>query len=725
MLCRRHLLVSLCCLPAIDCATQDADRVPQLGSGVAATRTAGELGIDLMLPFEAGASRLLTRGYQSAPTHLDHSPGEQSGIWDDRFALDFAGPGCESWNQPVVAPVAGVVRIDDRPNVTASYGNQHVIIDVDGVDCFVHLAHLESRIVSAGQRVEQGEVVGFEGNRGNHSGTQCPTHPGSHVHLKLVCDGGAVKPEPISGYRSLDSSVSTVFTHRALHHPIGTLVQVAAQPEIYTVCADDELCHVSDEAVFRAHRLWQDSNDEWATVVRITAAERDCHQVGPPLDRPVTLHATRCVHGLSLATFVTFDDGDQPWRRRVPFDVADPLYRILLRSWGFAVSEVVSHHATCAIPVDAGDDRLYLRAGTVIEMASDDDFYVVQHDATAYRLVRNLTDVLYGEDWPEVIQVPDGTVPQLIRRIDPQHRRFTVADATTCPNGSVTLRPAPLGGGAGGGAASEQPERSIRCEHLGDRLRVSIRGPFALVGGTAPSGALLTFGSDTQGWSGCAGDGRAATAYLGDRDQHGATITYALELPLSPGRFNGELCTGGAPLWLDLPDADGDGAARDRWWLLHDLQRQLRAQYDGTPPPAPRPPPAPPVPPPAPPPSDAERSVRCEHLGDTLTITITGPISGGLVGGDVAEPTAILIGSDHYGWGGAFPMAWRGDRRPDGLPMVYTTTIPADLGLFNPFVSGSPLRWFDLPDADGNGVHWTVAGDCHVACSSTSCALSL
>lgn len=416
--------------------------------------TAEDQGLELMLPFSPNTSRTLTRAY-GRQTHSRHGDA----YWDDSFALDFASEGCDGWGAPVLAaengkamtlPVGVTPGSESATSYERSYGATSVIVD-HGNGCYSQYAHLSSREVSAGQSVARGQIIGREGNSGNVSGTACPAHPGTHLHFKVWCGTSAIVPEPLSGYHGLQGFVGKRFAHRALHHPQGTLIQARGAPEIYLVNGPGTIRRIADETVWRSYRFFQDRAHEWATVVPVSREEVECHDQALELKTPAKIIATTC----SDRTFIAFDDGRTRWRKRILFDTSQAGHRILMRSWGFAPNEIVrSSTWACAIP--ASTDPLPLRDGTIIEQATDNDFYVITDNGTAYRLRRALMQVLYGDGWPMVIQVPDGSVPSLVSRMDPTNREFTLADMTTCPNRRHTLETS-LADGSGGAVANESP----------------------------------------------------------------------------------------------------------------------------------------------------------------------------------------------------------------------------------------------------------------------------
>ncbi len=150
---------------------------------------------DLKLPYNEGVSLILTRGYydSSNPTATTH---QNYGTWaDDRFALDFVGNGCDSWQSPILSVADGTIV---SANYSSGYGNNIVIDHGDGYR--TRYSHLDSMSVNNGQSIVQGQQIGKMGNTGNVSGTACPTYPGTHLHFAMYLNGYGVKPEPMSNY---------------------------------------------------------------------------------------------------------------------------------------------------------------------------------------------------------------------------------------------------------------------------------------------------------------------------------------------------------------------------------------------------------------------------------------------------------------------------------------------------------------------------------------------
>jgi len=86
---------------------------------------------------------------------------------------------------PIVASGAGVVRIStDLLEKRKNYGTLIIIDHVDGFHSVY--AHLNSRKVSAGDKVEAGQLIGYVGETGKASGP--------HLHLELLKDNKHVDP---------------------------------------------------------------------------------------------------------------------------------------------------------------------------------------------------------------------------------------------------------------------------------------------------------------------------------------------------------------------------------------------------------------------------------------------------------------------------------------------------------------------------------------------------
>lgn len=149
---------------------------------------------DLKLPFTAGESWQLTRGYN--PDNSDDSTHQDYGVpyKNDRYALDFAMAGCDSWRQSILAAASGTVIFagDD------GHWGRTVLID-HGNGYVTRYSHFDEILVKESDQIFQGQSIGLCGNSGTTFGSSCPEHPGTHLHFAFYLNGEAEIPEPMSG----------------------------------------------------------------------------------------------------------------------------------------------------------------------------------------------------------------------------------------------------------------------------------------------------------------------------------------------------------------------------------------------------------------------------------------------------------------------------------------------------------------------------------------------
>ncbi len=123
-----------------------------------------DLGIDLIKPIASGYTITSRFGQRSSGNH---------------GGLDIAAPG----GTPIHAAAAGTVVVSGWSNV--GYGNHIIIQHSNGVQTLY--GHCSALYVSAGQYVEQGEVIGAVGSTGNSTG--------NHLHLEIRANGSRLNPQ--------------------------------------------------------------------------------------------------------------------------------------------------------------------------------------------------------------------------------------------------------------------------------------------------------------------------------------------------------------------------------------------------------------------------------------------------------------------------------------------------------------------------------------------------
>lgn len=96
------------------------------------------------------------------------------------YGLDLAQP----TGEPIYAAFDGVVRISKR---NKSYGHLVIIHHANGLETYY--AHMSKRLVSVGDQVKSGDVIGLCGNTGRSFG--------SHLHFEVRYMGNAINPEHV------------------------------------------------------------------------------------------------------------------------------------------------------------------------------------------------------------------------------------------------------------------------------------------------------------------------------------------------------------------------------------------------------------------------------------------------------------------------------------------------------------------------------------------------
>ena len=96
------------------------------------------------------------------------------------YGLDLAQP----TGEPIYAAFDGVVRISKR---NKSYGHLVILHHANGLETYY--AHMSKRLVSVGDQVKSGDLIGLCGNTGRSYG--------SHLHFEIRYMGNAINPENV------------------------------------------------------------------------------------------------------------------------------------------------------------------------------------------------------------------------------------------------------------------------------------------------------------------------------------------------------------------------------------------------------------------------------------------------------------------------------------------------------------------------------------------------
>jgi murein DD-endopeptidase MepM/ murein hydrolase activator NlpD len=138
-----------------------------------------------LLPYQHGTKHRVGQGFQGAFTHMGHN----------EFAIDFD----MDTGTPILAARAGIVssvKEDSRVGGVGQYyadkGNYVMVYHDDGT--FANYVHLRfnGAAVQPGDRVKQGDLIGYSGNTGMSSG------PHLHFDVRIPLPDGQMQSIPVS-----------------------------------------------------------------------------------------------------------------------------------------------------------------------------------------------------------------------------------------------------------------------------------------------------------------------------------------------------------------------------------------------------------------------------------------------------------------------------------------------------------------------------------------------
>jgi murein DD-endopeptidase MepM/ murein hydrolase activator NlpD len=131
--------------------------------------------------------------YQSSGSYYDANNQLRSASYTFHHGVDISG-GCVAGTYPVYAAASGTVALAQY--ISDGYGSQVAIdhgynIGGNGKYTYTFYAHMGNRttgaryiVVSPGQYVNAGDLVGYQGNDGSTYGS-CPPDPGTHVDWEV------------------------------------------------------------------------------------------------------------------------------------------------------------------------------------------------------------------------------------------------------------------------------------------------------------------------------------------------------------------------------------------------------------------------------------------------------------------------------------------------------------------------------------------------------------
>ena len=160
---------------------------PRLRAGALAASLAAAL-----LPVVAGPAAPAQAAYSAMVFPItgrvisdygDYRDGVRSCPGGEHCGYDFAGNNDWSVGAPVYASYQGTVSVAGLNGSTCGSGYGYVIHVNHASGYQTRYAHLNSMVVSAGQSVQRGQLIGYEGKTGN----ACSTQP--HLHYEILRNG--------------------------------------------------------------------------------------------------------------------------------------------------------------------------------------------------------------------------------------------------------------------------------------------------------------------------------------------------------------------------------------------------------------------------------------------------------------------------------------------------------------------------------------------------------
>ncbi|WP_427018581.1 M23 family metallopeptidase [Pseudarthrobacter sp. P1] len=140
----------------------------------------------LQHPFAAGIPITSGFGWRQVPAGTMDFNGTGSYL---HSGIDFGAP-CGT---PIYAPADGTVKLAGQTNVVIGGGNvlwiSHGVVQGNALMTVYY--HNSSVLVSAGQRVQRGQLVAYSGNTGNSTGC--------HAHFETWLNGSPVDPMTVLG----------------------------------------------------------------------------------------------------------------------------------------------------------------------------------------------------------------------------------------------------------------------------------------------------------------------------------------------------------------------------------------------------------------------------------------------------------------------------------------------------------------------------------------------
>jgi murein DD-endopeptidase MepM/ murein hydrolase activator NlpD len=176
--------------------------------------------------------------YQTSGNYYDQNNQLSSVSYTFHHGVDISG-GCTAGSYPVYAAAAGTVAFAQY--IGDGYGTQVAIdhgynLGGNGRYTYTFYSHMGNRttgaryiLVSPGQHVEAGDIVGYQGNDGSAFGS-CQPNPGTHLDWEVRVSSSAVAYGTQMRYSTTAASQDFYTFKQLTYDDLNPLSQVSAGP---------------------------------------------------------------------------------------------------------------------------------------------------------------------------------------------------------------------------------------------------------------------------------------------------------------------------------------------------------------------------------------------------------------------------------------------------------------------------------------------------------------
>ncbi len=410
-------------------------------------------GVDLLtiqMPFAKGYDSLCTQGANGSYSH---------GARATRYDVDFDTP--NNATDPLYAPVAGTAYNHDQSR-TKNFG-YHVSIDV-GDGTYIIIAHLDSIVITDGEQVAAGQLIGYEGSTGMANGDHI--HIGRHSGdaTKKGEFGTSINALAFNAYDTntgavvtkmtteLTCDLTTGHTYRSLlstplWHPSGSLLKSPNSSTVY-------LLNGFTLEPFLTEDTFLSRNYSWNDVVYMEDDEKACYAMGANIANSGFVAA---VYDRTAYTGAWLLVGTATDPNRYRQQILSSGATAVLNSWGISSSSLTALPEPSSLgaslnnyPWDLSDATF--RDGSLLKTTEASDVYVMVGGA-ALPIVDWDTYLLMGNGHRTINEISKADFDRLVSIVgDCATNSYCLSnsDVTTCGGDTEDVPGTYPGEGTGG-----------------------------------------------------------------------------------------------------------------------------------------------------------------------------------------------------------------------------------------------------------------------------------